>query len=87
MSYLGESKYGRVATFSMQNTTSTQSAFDKCNFSTQIPFFLAEKRDCKNANRVTFVAGFFNLVVYTQRRVPDTEIKNGYQEEVTQKSF
>ena len=87
MSYLDESKYAHVATLSMRNTTSIQSAFGTCDFDTQIPSFLAEKRSCKNVNSVTFVAGFFNLVVYTQRRVPDTEIKHGYQEEITQESF
>jgi hypothetical protein len=87
MSYLGESKYVHVVTLSMQNTTLIQSTIGKCNFGMQIPSFFDEKRNCKNVNRVTFVAGFFNLVVYTQRRVPDTEIKNGYQEEITQESF
>jgi len=41
----------------------------------------------ESVNRFTQVAGFFDLVVYTQRRVPDTEIENGYKEEVKQESY
>ena len=36
---------------------------------------------------VTVFAGFFVAVVYTQRRVPDTEKIDGYQKEVTQEGF
>ena len=36
-----------------------------------------------NVIQVTQVAGFFDLVVYTQLRVPDTEKTHGYQKEVT----
>jgi hypothetical protein len=40
-------------------------------------------RDIRSVNGVTVLAGFFTSVVYTQRRVPDTEKTYGYQEEVT----
>jgi hypothetical protein len=46
-----------------------------------------KNRLSKVLTRPLKLAGFFNLVVYTQRRVPDTEIRYGYQKEVTQKSF
>jgi hypothetical protein len=41
----------------------------------------------ESANHVTLLAGFLTFVVYTQRRVPDTEKVNGYKEEVQEKSF
>ena len=41
----------------------------------------------RSVNGVTVLAGFFRAVVYTQRRVPDTEKTYGYQKEVKQKSF
>ncbi len=58
-----------------------------------LPFFLdceprfgiaifAFIRFFESANRVTLLAGFLASVVYTQRRVPDTEKVNGYKEEV-----
>jgi hypothetical protein len=39
------------------------------------------------AMTVPRLSGFFAIVVYTQRRVPDTEKIYGYQKEVSQKSF
>jgi hypothetical protein len=39
------------------------------------------KHQIQSINCVTAVAGFLILVVYTQRRVPDTEKENGDQEE------
>jgi len=56
-------------------------------------FFRRPKRNCFAEQREepaaisdppskVLLAGFFYLVVYTQPRVPDTEKKYGYQEEV-----
>ncbi|MDH4056206.1 MAG: hypothetical protein OEW73_03380 [Gammaproteobacteria bacterium] len=56
-------------------------------------FFRRPKRNCfaeqheepaaiSDPPSKVLLAGFFYLVVYTQPRVPDTEKKYGYQEEV-----
>jgi len=48
-----------------------------------VSLFGGKNPDLSSVNGVTFLAGFFITVVYTQLRVPDTEKMNGYQEEVT----
>jgi hypothetical protein len=40
-----------------------------------------EEHRFQSVKHVTVVAGFLKMVVYTQRRVPDTEKDNGYKEE------
>lgn len=64
-----------------ENISPAQHTLEDCRNSAPIVY------KSESVNSVTLLAGFFVFVVYTQPRVPDTEKMNGYQEEITQKSF